>query len=74
VLGHCWAFAGERGNATIQLPRRINPSAFSLDHVARGVARDFRSAPQHFKVWVRSLSPINIINLLFIINIVNNKQ
>lgn len=51
VMGHCWAFPGEQGNATIQLPRRIKPTAFSLDHVSRGVARDFRSAPQHFKVW-----------------------
>lgn len=51
VLGDCWAFAGDHGNATIKLPQIIKPKAFTLDHISRALARDFRSAPQHFSVW-----------------------
>ncbi len=52
ALGHCWAFAGSVGNVTIRLPNKIVPTHVSLDHVSIGVARDYRSAPQNFRVWV----------------------
>ncbi|KAL6075614.1 Secreted beta-glucosidase sun1 [Balamuthia mandrillaris] len=51
ALGHCWAFPGSHGFVTIELPQPVLPSEFSLDHVSRGVARDFTSAPQNFLVY-----------------------
>jgi SUN domain-containing protein 1/2 len=49
--GHCWPFPGSRGQVGVMLAFPARITDFSIDHVAREVATDMRSAPRHMEVW-----------------------
>jgi len=49
--GHCWAFGGDKGQATILLSAMIVPTAVSIDHISSGVAVNIDSAPRDFRVY-----------------------
>lgn len=50
-VGQCWSFAGSSGHMTIELPRAIQVSHVSIDHIGRAVALDRSSAPRHFEIF-----------------------
>ncbi|KAG5645933.1 hypothetical protein DXG03_004722 [Asterophora parasitica] len=49
--GHCWPFAGHQGQLGVALAAPTYVSEISIDHVAREVAFDMRSAPREMEVW-----------------------
>ena len=49
--GHCWPFAGTEGRLGIALSAPVYISHISIDHVAKEVAHDMRSAPREMEVW-----------------------
>ena len=49
--GHCWPFAGSEGQLGISLAAPTYISDVSIDHVAKEVAFDMRSAPREMEVW-----------------------
>ncbi|KAG8984909.1 hypothetical protein FRB94_005431 [Tulasnella sp. JGI-2019a] len=52
TVGNCWPFAGTRGQLGIRLNRVIQLSHITIDHPARELLFDMRSAPKEFNVWV----------------------
>jgi SUN domain-containing protein 1/2 len=50
-IGQCWAFHGDQGSLGVVLARRAFVDAVTIDHVAREVAFDTRSAPREMEVW-----------------------
>ncbi|GAB4821170.1 hypothetical protein N2152v2_008216 [Parachlorella kessleri] len=44
--GECLPLAGQSGHVDIQLARRINPTAFTYEHIPAAIAFDIRTAPQ----------------------------
>ena len=46
--GHCWAFGGSSGYATIELPRKTVVSHFAMHYPSLA---DFHTAPRQVKVW-----------------------
>ncbi|GLB40413.1 putative sad1 / UNC-like C-terminal [Lyophyllum shimeji] len=49
--GHCWPFAGQTGQLGVALAAPTYISDISIDHVAKEVAFDMRSAPREMEVW-----------------------
>lgn len=49
--GHCWPFAGAEGHLGVQLAYPAYIEEVSVDHVAREVAWDLRSAPREMELW-----------------------
>lgn len=49
--GHCWPFAGASGQLAVMLSMPAYISDITIDHVAKTVATDMRSAPRHMEVW-----------------------
>lgn len=49
--GHCWPFEGSQGHLGVQLAHPAYVEEISIDHVAREVAWDLRSAPREMEVW-----------------------
>jgi SUN domain-containing protein 1/2 len=49
--GMCWPFEGSRGQLGISLVAPVVISDISVEHVAREVAFDMKSAPRDFEVW-----------------------
>ena len=49
--GHCWPFAGSEGRLGIALSAPVYISHITIDHVAKEVATDMRSAPREMEVW-----------------------
>ena len=49
--GHCWPFAGSEGQLGVALASPTYISDITIDHVAREVAFDMRSAPREVEVW-----------------------
>ena len=49
--GHCWPFAGTEGQLAVALAALTYISDITIDHVAREVAFDMRSAPREMEVW-----------------------
>lgn len=50
-IGHCWPFAGAEGQLGVVLSAPTYISDISIDHVAKEVAFDMRSAPRQMEVW-----------------------
>ncbi|OMJ17864.1 SUN domain-containing protein 2 [Smittium culicis] len=50
-LGECWPMQGSKGEIGISLARPIEPLGFSIEHVPKSTAIDFKSAPKDFEVW-----------------------
>jgi len=49
--GHCWPFAGGEGQLGVALASPIFIEEVSIDHVAKSIAFDMRSAPRQMEVW-----------------------
>ncbi|KAG7089516.1 hypothetical protein E1B28_011192 [Marasmius oreades] len=49
--GYCWPFAGAQGTLGVNLIQPTLINTISIDHVAREVATDVRSAPRNMQVW-----------------------
>ena len=49
--GHCWPFAGEQGQLGVMLVAPAYVEEITIDHVAKEVAFDMRSAPRKMEVW-----------------------
>ncbi|KAK0204826.1 hypothetical protein DFS33DRAFT_1259183 [Desarmillaria ectypa] len=49
--GHCWPFAGSSGQLGVVLATPAYIKEISIDHVAKEVAFDMRSAPRRMEVW-----------------------
>ena len=49
--GHCWPFAGTEGQLAVALAAPVYISDVTIDHVAKEVAFDMRSAPRDMEVW-----------------------
>ena len=49
-LGQCWPMAGSEGQVAVRLPKAIKVSEFGLEHVAKSIAIDKRSAPKDVEV------------------------
>ena len=49
--GHCWPFAGSEGQLGVALAAPTYVEEVSVDHVAKELAFDMRSAPREMEVW-----------------------
>ena len=49
--GHCWPFAGGEGQLGVALASPIIMEEVTIDHVAKSIAFDMRSAPRQMEVW-----------------------
>jgi len=49
--GHCWPFAGGEGQLGVALASPIFIEEVTIDHVAKSIAFDMRSAPRQMEVW-----------------------
>jgi SUN domain-containing protein 1/2 len=49
--GHCWPFAGGEGQLGVALASPIFVEEVTIDHVAKSIAFDMRSAPRQMEVW-----------------------
>ena len=49
--GHCWPFAGDQGQLGVLLALPVRIEEITIDHVARDIAWDMRSAPRKMEVW-----------------------
>jgi SUN domain-containing protein 1/2 len=50
-VGNCWPFKGTRGQLAVMLARSVIITEFTIDHAAKEVAYDVRSAPKKMEVW-----------------------
>ncbi|RPD61173.1 hypothetical protein L226DRAFT_570895 [Lentinus tigrinus ALCF2SS1-7] len=49
--GHCWPFGGEQGQLGVALAAPVYITDVTIDHVAKEVAMDMRSAPRQMELW-----------------------
>lgn len=49
--GHCWPFVGDQGQLGVLLALPVRIEEITIDHVARDVSWDMRSAPRDMEVW-----------------------
>ncbi|KAI0749477.1 hypothetical protein C8Q80DRAFT_1269353 [Daedaleopsis nitida] len=49
--GHCWPFAGTHGQLGVALAAPVYITDVTIDHVAKEVAIDMRSAPRQMELW-----------------------
>ncbi|KAJ2473062.1 hypothetical protein GGI02_001140 [Coemansia sp. RSA 2322] len=50
-VGDCWPMLGSTGQVSVHLAQPVDVSDFAIEHVARSVAIDWRSAPRQIEVW-----------------------
>ncbi|KAJ2022503.1 hypothetical protein GGI06_001788 [Coemansia sp. S85] len=50
-VGECWPMLGSSGQVGIHLSQPVDVSEFAIEHVAKSVAIDWRSAPRQIEVW-----------------------
>ncbi|KAJ1907414.1 hypothetical protein LPJ81_000765 [Coemansia sp. IMI 209127] len=50
-VGECWPMQGSNGQVAIHLSQPIDVSDFAIEHVAKNVAIDWRSAPRQIEIW-----------------------
>ncbi|KAJ2736497.1 hypothetical protein H4R23_002005, partial [Coemansia sp. Cherry 401B] len=50
-VGECWPMRGSSGQVAIHLAQPVDVSDFAIEHIARSIAIDWRSAPRHVEVW-----------------------
>ncbi|RDX57487.1 hypothetical protein OH76DRAFT_1335265 [Lentinus brumalis] len=49
--GHCWPFGGSQGQLGVALAAPVYITEVTIDHVAKEVAMDMRSAPRQMELW-----------------------
>lgn len=62
-LGHCWSFHGTEGYLGVALSLPAFISHVSIDHVAKEVAVDMRTAPRQMEVWALVEGKDNLVKL-----------
>ncbi|PIA19421.1 hypothetical protein COEREDRAFT_37566 [Coemansia reversa NRRL 1564] len=50
-VGECWPMRGSSGQVAIHLAQPVDVSDFAIEHVARSIAIDWRSAPRQVEIW-----------------------
>ena len=50
-VGHCWPFPGTQGQIGVRLSAPVRISDVTIDHVAKEIATDLRSAPRQIELW-----------------------
>lgn len=50
-VGNCWPIHGSTGQLGVMLARSVIITEFTIDHAAKEVAYDIRSAPKKMEVW-----------------------
>lgn len=50
-VGYCWPFFGSQGQLGVQLVDRIFVTDVTVDHIAKEVAHNMRTAPRQMEVW-----------------------
>ncbi|KAI8326279.1 hypothetical protein GQ54DRAFT_253252 [Martensiomyces pterosporus] len=50
-VGECWPMRGSSGQVAIHLAQPVDVTEFGVEHVAKSVAIDWRSAPRQIEVW-----------------------
>ncbi|KAI9504138.1 UNC-like C-terminal-domain-containing protein [Coemansia spiralis] len=50
-IGECWPMQGSSGQVAIHLAQPVGVSDFAIEHVAKSIAIDWRSAPREIEVW-----------------------
>lgn len=50
-VGECWPMRGSSGQIAIHLGQPVDIADFAIEHVAKSVAIDWRSAPRDIEVW-----------------------
>ncbi|KAJ2907468.1 hypothetical protein GGI21_003858 [Coemansia aciculifera] len=50
-VGECWPMLGSSGQVGIHLAQPVLISDFAIEHVAKNIAIDWRSAPRQIEVW-----------------------
>ena len=49
--GHCWPFGGTQGQLAVALAAPVYITDVTVDHIAKEVAMDMRSAPRQMELW-----------------------
>ena len=49
--GYCWPFAGTQGQLGVSLAAPVHVEYITIDHVAKELALNYRSAPREMEVW-----------------------
>ena len=49
--GYCWPFAGSQGQLGVSLAAPVHVEHITIDHVAKDLALNYRSAPREMEVW-----------------------
>ncbi|KAJ1874859.1 hypothetical protein LPJ55_001204 [Coemansia sp. RSA 990] len=50
-VGECWPMRGSSGQVAIHLAQPVDITDFALEHIAKSIAIDWRSAPRDIEVW-----------------------
>ncbi|KAJ1944119.1 hypothetical protein FBU59_002692, partial [Linderina macrospora] len=50
-VGECWPMRGPSGQVAVHLGQVVDLTEFGLEHVAKSVAIDWRSAPRNIEIW-----------------------
>ncbi|KAJ2770823.1 hypothetical protein IWQ57_002483 [Coemansia nantahalensis] len=50
-VGECWPMRGASGQVAIHLAQPVDVTDFAVEHVARSIAIDWRSAPRRIEIW-----------------------
>ncbi|KAJ2449069.1 hypothetical protein EV183_005090 [Coemansia sp. RSA 2336] len=50
-IGECWPMRGSSGQVAIHLAQPVDVTDFALEHIAKSIAIDWRSAPRSIEVW-----------------------
>ncbi|KAJ2696048.1 hypothetical protein H4R19_005783, partial [Coemansia spiralis] len=50
-VGECWPMRGSSGQVAIHLAQPVDVTDFAVEHVARSIAIDWRSAPRRIEIW-----------------------
>lgn len=50
-VGYCWPFFGSQGQLGVQLVDRVFITDVTVDHIAKEVAHNMRTAPRQMEVW-----------------------
>ncbi|KAJ2849020.1 hypothetical protein IWW36_002929 [Coemansia brasiliensis] len=50
-VGECWPMRGSSGQVAIHLAQPVDITDFAIEHIAKSIAIDWRSAPRNIEVW-----------------------
>ncbi|KAJ2782068.1 hypothetical protein H4R18_002488 [Coemansia javaensis] len=50
-VGECWPMRGAAGQVAVHLAQPVDVTEFAVEHVAKSIAIDWRSAPRQIEIW-----------------------